>query len=100
MQFMVNSYCFQKRALHGEEELLRGRTKLRFALIMNSSLCNYCSLVYNELQSCLNFSYSIYRQAGKQIQGVIRSAYKIERQAGGMQIFSPKAFDIEYIKPI
>ncbi|KAL0007720.1 hypothetical protein SO802_009222 [Lithocarpus litseifolius] len=53
MQFMVNSYCFQKRALHGEEELLRGRTKLR--------------------------------QAGKQIQGVIRSAYKIERQAGGLK---------------
>ncbi|KAK7837233.1 rgs1-hxk1-interacting protein 1 [Quercus suber] len=53
----------EKRALHGEEELLRGRTKLR--------------------------------QAGKQIQGVIRSAYKIERQAGGMQIFSPKAIDIE-----
>ncbi|KAL4599951.1 hypothetical protein ACB092_11G164200 [Castanea dentata] len=49
---------------------------------MNSSLCN---LLYNELQSCLNFSYSIYRQAGKQIQGVIRSAYKIERQAGGLK---------------
>lgn len=27
----------------------------------------------------------IYRQAGKQIQGVINSAYKIERQAGGMR---------------
>nr|XP_023882030.1 uncharacterized protein LOC111994392 isoform X1 [Quercus suber] len=81
----AESEKLEKRALHGEEELLRGRTKLRFALIMNSSLCNYCSLLYNELQSCLNFSYSIYRQAGKQIQGVIRSAYKIERQAGGLK---------------
>lgn len=62
--------------------------------------CNYCNLLYNELQSCLNFSHSIYRQAGKQIQGAIRSAYKIERQAGGMQIFSPKAVDIEYVEPI
>ncbi|KAJ7950879.1 Alanine-tRNA ligase [Quillaja saponaria] len=43
----------EKRALHGEEELLRGRTKLR--------------------------------HAGKQIQSVIRSAYKIERQAGGLK---------------
>lgn len=41
-------------------------------------------------KSCSYFSYSIYRQTGKQIQGVIRSAYKIERQAGGMQIFSLK----------
>ncbi|XP_058214965.1 RGS1-HXK1-interacting protein 1 isoform X2 [Rhododendron vialii] len=43
----------EKRALQAEEELTRGRTKLR--------------------------------QAGKQIQGVIRSAYKIERQAGGLK---------------
>ncbi|KAJ0559471.1 hypothetical protein HanHA300_Chr06g0200701 [Helianthus annuus] len=26
-----------------------------------------------------------YRQAGKQIQGVISSGYKIERQAGGLK---------------
>jgi len=49
----AESEKLEKRALHGEEELLRGRTKLR--------------------------------QAGKQIQGVIRSAYKIERQAGGLK---------------
>ncbi|KAF4401862.1 hypothetical protein G4B88_013149 [Cannabis sativa] len=44
---------FQKGAKQAEEELKRGRTKLR--------------------------------QAGKQIQGVISSAYKIERQAGGLK---------------
>lgn len=33
----------------------------------------------------LKFLLFYYRQAGKQIQGVIRSAYKIERQAAGMQ---------------
>ncbi|KAA8515903.1 hypothetical protein F0562_019082 [Nyssa sinensis] len=43
----------EKRALQAEEEMKRGRTKLR--------------------------------QAGSQIQGVIRSAYKIERQAGGLK---------------
>ncbi|KAG6749328.1 hypothetical protein POTOM_046372 [Populus tomentosa] len=44
---------FQRRASLAEEELIRGRTKLR--------------------------------QAGKQIQGVICSAYKIERQATGLR---------------
>ncbi|XP_052171187.1 RGS1-HXK1-interacting protein 1 [Diospyros lotus] len=43
----------EKRASLAEEEMIRGRTKLR--------------------------------QAGKQIQGVIHSAYKIERQAGGLK---------------
>ncbi|KAF3440046.1 hypothetical protein FNV43_RR18324 [Rhamnella rubrinervis] len=43
----------EKRALQAEEELIRGKTKLK--------------------------------HAGKQIQGVIRSAYKIERQAGGLK---------------
>ncbi|KAH6767492.1 alanine-tRNA ligase [Perilla frutescens var. hirtella] len=43
----------EKRALQAEEDLVRGRTKLR--------------------------------QAGKQIQGVISSAYKIERQARGLK---------------
>ncbi|CAN6703853.1 unnamed protein product [Malus baccata var. baccata] len=43
----------EKRALHAEEELTRGRTKLR--------------------------------QTGKQIQSVIRSAYKAERQAAGLK---------------
>ncbi|XP_057809142.1 uncharacterized protein LOC131023618 [Salvia miltiorrhiza] len=43
----------KKRALQAEEDLVRGRTKLR--------------------------------QAGKQIQGVISSAYKIERQARGLK---------------
>ncbi|CAL5340280.1 unnamed protein product [Camellia sinensis] len=43
----------EKRALQAEEEMMRGRTKLR--------------------------------QAGKQIQGVIRSSYKIEKQAGGLK---------------
>ncbi|KAF7153717.1 hypothetical protein RHSIM_Rhsim01G0135700 [Rhododendron simsii] len=49
----AESEKLEKRALQAEEELTRGRTKLR--------------------------------QAGKQIQGVIRSAYKIERQAGGLK---------------
>lgn len=49
----AESEKLEKSALHAEEELIRGRTKLR--------------------------------QAGKQIQGVIRSAYKIERQAGGLK---------------
>ncbi|KAJ6400337.1 hypothetical protein OIU84_015900 [Salix udensis] len=44
---------FQRRASLAEEELIRGRTKLR--------------------------------QAGKQIQGVICSTYKIERQAMGLR---------------
>ncbi|BFG21647.1 hypothetical protein CerSpe_079210 [Prunus speciosa] len=43
----------EKSASHAEEELIRGRTKLR--------------------------------QTGKQIQSVIRSAYKIERQAAGLK---------------
>ncbi|PIN08493.1 hypothetical protein CDL12_18931 [Handroanthus impetiginosus] len=43
----------EKRALQAEEDLVRGRTKLR--------------------------------QAGKQIQSVINSAYKIERQARGLK---------------
>lgn len=43
----------EKRALQAEEDLVRGRTKLR--------------------------------QAGKQIQGVISSTYKIERQARGLK---------------
>ncbi|OVA07565.1 hypothetical protein BVC80_663g40 [Macleaya cordata] len=43
----------EKRAIQAEEEMRRGRTKLR--------------------------------QAGNQIQGVIRSAYKIERQARGLK---------------
>ncbi|XP_059460357.1 uncharacterized protein LOC132189623 [Corylus avellana] len=43
----------EKSTLHGEEILIRGRTKLRLA--------------------------------GKQIQGVIRTAYKIERQALGLK---------------
>ncbi|XAR54160.1 hypothetical protein NMG60_11029180 [Bertholletia excelsa] len=49
----AESEKLEKRALQAEEEMLRGKTKLR--------------------------------QAGKQIQGVIRSAYKIERQAGGLR---------------
>lgn len=49
----AESEKLEKTALQAEEELMRGRTKLR--------------------------------QAGKQIQSVIRSAYKIERQAGGLK---------------
>ncbi|KAJ8748970.1 hypothetical protein K2173_013409 [Erythroxylum novogranatense] len=49
----VESEKLERRASAAEEELIRGRTKLR--------------------------------QAGKQIQGVIRSAYKIERQAAGLK---------------
>ncbi|KAI3449077.1 hypothetical protein Pfo_005742 [Paulownia fortunei] len=49
----VESEKLEKRALQAEEDLLRGRTKLR--------------------------------QAGMQIQGVINSAYKIERQARGLK---------------
>ncbi|KAL6498765.1 hypothetical protein OROGR_028312 [Orobanche gracilis] len=48
----AESEKLEKMALLAEEDLVRGRTKLR--------------------------------QAGKQIQGVINSAYKIERQASGM----------------
>ncbi|XP_011017444.1 PREDICTED: uncharacterized protein LOC105120771 [Populus euphratica] len=49
----AESEKLERRASLAEEELIRGRTKLR--------------------------------QAGKQIQGVIRSAYKIERQATGLR---------------
>ncbi|XP_068330727.1 RGS1-HXK1-interacting protein 1 [Pyrus communis] len=49
----AESEKLEKRALHAEEELTRGRTKLR--------------------------------QTGKQIQSVIRSAYKAERQAAGLK---------------
>ncbi|XP_042511590.1 RGS1-HXK1-interacting protein 1-like [Macadamia integrifolia] len=49
----AESEKLEKKALQAEEEMKRGRTKLR--------------------------------QAGNQIQGVIRSAYKIERQARGMK---------------
>ncbi|XP_059651609.1 RGS1-HXK1-interacting protein 1 [Cornus florida] len=49
----AESEKLEKRALQAEEEMKRGRTKLR--------------------------------QAGSQIQGVIRSAYKIERQADGLK---------------
>ncbi|KAL6557267.1 hypothetical protein OROMI_017617 [Orobanche minor] len=49
----AESEKLEKMALEAEEDLVRGRTKLR--------------------------------QAGKQIQGVINSAYKIERQASGLQ---------------
>ncbi|KAJ9171225.1 hypothetical protein P3X46_014617 [Hevea brasiliensis] len=49
----AESEKLEKRASLAEQELIRGRTKLR--------------------------------QAGKQIQGVIRSAYKIERQATGLK---------------
>lgn len=49
----AESEKLEKRALQAEEEMRRGRTKLR--------------------------------QAGNQIQGVIRSAYKIERQAAGLK---------------
>ncbi|KAF9687699.1 hypothetical protein SADUNF_Sadunf02G0120200 [Salix dunnii] len=53
MHSMTYNIVFQRRASLAEEEMIRGRTKLR--------------------------------QAGKQIQGVIRSAYKIERQATGLR---------------
>ncbi|KAI6702722.1 hypothetical protein NL676_011858 [Syzygium grande] len=49
----AESEKLERRAQLAEEEMLRGRTKLR--------------------------------QAGKQIQSVIHSAYKIERQAGGLK---------------
>ncbi|XP_057981642.1 RGS1-HXK1-interacting protein 1 [Malania oleifera] len=49
----TESEKLEKRALQAEEEMKRGRTKLR--------------------------------QAGNQIQGVVRSAYKIERQAAGLK---------------
>ncbi|GER46470.1 3-hydroxyisobutyryl-CoA hydrolase-like protein 1 [Striga asiatica] len=49
----AESVKLEKAALQAEEDLVRGRTKLR--------------------------------QAGKQIQGVINSAYKIERQARGLK---------------
>lgn len=54
VQFLkAESEKFEKAALLAQEEMARGRTKLR--------------------------------QAGKQIQGVISSAYKIERQAQGLK---------------
>ncbi|KAM7274706.1 hypothetical protein ACFE04_016572 [Oxalis oulophora] len=49
----ADSEKLERRASLAEEELIRGKTKLR--------------------------------QAGKQIQGVIRSAYKIEREAAGLK---------------
>jgi len=45
--------------------------------------------------SCWNCVLYGYRQAGKQIQGVIRSAYKIERQATGMYYHSLLIVDIK-----
>ncbi|KAL3814970.1 hypothetical protein ACJIZ3_016238 [Penstemon smallii] len=50
---MAESNKLEKRALQAEDDLVRGRTKLR--------------------------------QTGKQIQSVINSAYKIERQAAGLK---------------
>lgn len=70
----------QKRAVQAEEELTRGKTKLKYAFFFKDSSWFTTSFL------CFKFLVFCYRQAGKQIQGVIRSAYKIERQAGGMQI--------------
>ncbi|CAK7347838.1 unnamed protein product [Dovyalis caffra] len=78
-----------RRASLAEQELIRGRTKLRFVIsekrLLMFTLEKYerkCFLLADFF--CGNFVYC-YRQAGKQIQGVISSAYKIERQAMGLR---------------
>jgi len=69
--------------------LIRGRTKLRFVISEKGFLMFTFEKHGREIfhladLSCGNFVLYCYRQAGKQIQGVICSAYKIERQATGM----------------
>lgn len=76
--------CFQKNALHAEEQFLHGRTKLRFATYRCSAITLILYLCIDNSDLYLFIIY-YYRQAGKQIRNVIHSAYKIERQAGGMQ---------------
>lgn len=89
------SYCLQKRASHAEEELIRGRTKLRFAFVKEEQFIIH-SIFHCTYFSCPN---SIGRHTGKQIESVIRSAYKIERQAAGMQILLTLKFvDIKQLK--
>lgn len=64
-----------------EEELIRGRMKLRF-MIQTKCKINISDMYQREL--FLTLSIFLHRQAGIQIQGAIRSAYKIEKQAAGM----------------
>lgn len=68
--------------MRAEEEMRRGRTKLRYFMVESTRLL----LLYAPgwFLFILLTRVFFFRQAGRQIQGVIRSAYKIERQARGM----------------
>lgn len=74
----------QKAALQAQEEMARGKRKLRFFRWLLLFNCNLLVILLNYFsESCFSLE-NICRQAGKQIQGVVTSAYKIERQAQGM----------------
>lgn len=74
----------QRSASQAEEELKRGRTKLRFVLAdeLSFSIGLHLVVIYF-FHDYITVVFSSRRQTGKQIQSVINSAYKIERQAGG-----------------
>lgn len=65
--------------------MIRGKTKLKSAFLFKSF---YGSLgfLFFFVSFCIKSLVFGYRYAGKQLHGVIRSAYKIERQAAGMPV--------------
>ena len=86
----LTSFCifllFQESTLRAEEEMGRGRTKLRYFMVESTRLLLFYAPGWFLfiLLTHVFFFFFLFRQAGRQIQGVIRSAYKIERQARGM----------------
>lgn len=85
----LTSFCifllFQESTLRAEEEMGRGRTKLRYFMVESTRLLLfYAPGWFLFILLTRVFFFFLFRQAGRQIQGVIRSAYKIERQARGM----------------
>ena len=86
----LTSFCifllFQESTLRAEEEMGRGRTKLRYFMVESTRLLLFYAPGWFLfiLLTHVFFFFFLLRQAGRQIQGVIRSAYKIERQARGM----------------
>lgn len=88
----LTSFCifllFQESTLRAEEEMGRGRTKLRYFMVESTRLLLFYApgwFLFILLTRVFFFIFIfLFRQAGRQIQGVIRSAYKIERQARGM----------------
>jgi len=81
LRFLLQcGYAFQERASYAEEEMIRGRTKLRFVFV------DYQGVGGSILQSSHFLCYKSYdRQAGNQIRKAVLSTYKIEKQARGME---------------